>query len=89
MAPGFYFSIQWVITSEILPYLHCKCVIGACDVVVNFLGLGKNWTAKTLRITLYTKDWGRFPKVGLGLVPEILTAVGTLECLASARDLFP
>ena len=39
-------------------------------------------TAKTLRIMLYIQNWGRLPRIGLGLVPGILvsTSVDTKKC---------
>ena len=39
--------------------------------------------AKTLRITVYTQNWGRLPKVGLGLVPGLLVSTSV------SRRLFP
>ena len=35
--------------------------------------------AKTLRITLYAQNLGRFPKVGLGLAPGLLTPTSVVS----------
>ena len=37
------------------------------------VGVKSPGNAKTLRIKLYIQNWGRFPKVGLGLTPGLLT----------------
>ena len=46
--------------------------MGWYGIICTEVGVKSPGNAKTLRITLYAQNLGRFPKVGLGLVPGLL-----------------
>ena len=45
-------------------------------------------TAKTLRIMPYTLNWGRLPKVGLGLVPGLMVSTSVCDSLLYRGEIF-